>query len=123
MNNYRISPCEFHATREIVASGEYAMIKTSENIPASYELCAYGDSVSNGDSHMKINPVGTWVSCEWSSFGGQYMSDVTTFCMVVRVWTCNGITYWTREDWYHDNGYRCHLVLLSKSEFLTLINS
>ena len=89
---------------------------------ASSELVRYGDSLCNGDSHMKITPRGCWVRGE-ENFSGRFAESHTTHFEVLRVWTCNNTTHWTLEQWEHDNGYRVNLVVLSKAEFLSLLNS
>lgn len=90
---------------------------------ASYELCKYIESLCPNDAHMHVNMRGVWVTGNPDNFTGQFKADVTTKLTVVRAFTYNGVTYWTCEKWEHDNGYRCTLQVLDKSEFLALIRA
>lgn len=95
------------------------MQKTT-SFPGSAALNDFVLSICSTDAHINVVPRGVWVDCA-GGFLGQAMSSVTTYCDVVRAFTCLGVTYWTLERWEHDNGYRCTLEVLTKDEFLHLI--
>jgi hypothetical protein len=98
-------------------------MKQIASFPASQELNDYAQSICAVDMHINIHTHGTWADSDTVSFLNQSMSNDTTTCKVVRSWSYDGRTYWTLENWSHDNGYSCELVILTKSEFLSLINS
>jgi len=98
------------------------MFTKVNSFPSSQELVQFGESVCPVDAHIHVTVHGVWAD-NAEGFGGRSMSSVTTACRVVRAWSCKGITYWTLENWEHDNGYRCNLTVLSKAEFLSLIRS
>jgi hypothetical protein len=99
------------------------MLKIETGIVASQELNDYAQSICTSDMHINIVTRGTWVSGDWKSFSGRSMSDTTTYFDVVRAWSYDGKTFYTVEQWEHDNGYRCTLTVLDKQAFLTLIRS
>jgi hypothetical protein len=97
---------------------------TIDKFTASSELLDLIGQVCPTDAHMHVQMRGVWVDSNYAgSFGNQAMSAETTYCNVVRAFTCHGLTFWTLEKWQHDNGYRCELVNLSKAAFLDLIHS
>jgi hypothetical protein len=97
------------------------MNKLTEFTPSS-ALLDYVHEVCPIDAHMYITMQGVWgVGCD--GFSNQFYSTTTTRCTVVRAFSCKGVTYWTRENWTHDNGYQCTLDILTKVEFLQAIHS
>lgn len=97
-------------------------MKQVTSYPCSIALENYLHSLCPIDAHIHITLRGTWSNMD-ESFRGQYVSSVTTSADVVRAFSFNGVTFWTLEKWTHDNGYRCELVILTKAQFLHLINS
>lgn len=89
---------------------------------ASQALVDYIESICPHDAHIHVTMRGTWVSGNVPATS-LYKSDVTTCWTVVRAFTYNGVTYWTRENFAHDNGIRCALDVLTKPEFLQAIRS
>jgi len=88
--------------------------------PGSTALDDFIRSICPVNAHMNVVSRGVWTDCA-GGFRGQPKSNTTTYCNVVRAFTCEGKTYWTLEKWEHDNGYRCTLEQLTKAEFLRLI--
>ncbi len=92
------------------------------SFPASQALYEYVYSICPIDAHIHVQMRGVWASDSYNGrFTGLFKEEETTRCNVVRVFTCDNVTYWTLEKWEHDNGYRCELVKLSKAQFLSLI--
>ncbi len=92
-------------------------------MPASQALAEHIRTFCPVDAHINVTMRATYVSGNVESFRGQFYSTETTHLSVVRAFSAFGITYWTREDWEHDNGYRCTLTVLTKAEFLALIHA
>ena len=89
--------------------------------PASAELSDFIRELCPVDAHFHVTMNGVWVDGDTVSFGRQLMSKDTTRLNVVRVFTFEGVSHYTVEKWEHNNGYRCTLTEISKSEFYTLI--
>lgn len=99
-------------------------MKRITSFPASQELSEYMDTICPVDAHIHVTMRGVWVDDSYDgSFTGKHMSHETTCLNVVRAFTCHDRTFWTLEQWTHDNGYYCKLVNLSKSAFLDCIHS
>jgi hypothetical protein len=93
---------------------------SNDCMPASAELSDFIHTICPVDAHIYVTMRGTW-SSGLDGFRGQYMSTKNTVATIVRVFTCGCNTYWTLENWQHDNGYRCELTVLTKEQFLSLV--
>ncbi len=87
----------------------------------SQDLAEFISALCPIDAHIHVSIVGVWACGDVESFSGQFMSDVTTHLTIVRAISYNGVTYWTRESWTHDNGYHVQFSTLTKAEFLQAI--
>jgi hypothetical protein len=95
--------------------------KFNGSFAGSQALSDFIGRVCPTDAHIHVTMRGMWTNGDVESFKGRFMESFTTRLEVVRAFSCKGVTYWTLEKWEHDNGYRCELVVLSKSDFLSLI--
>lgn len=97
-------------------------MKQITSFPASAELDDFIREICPVDAHIHVTMRGVWTDDSYDgNFSGKVASTTTTHQTIVRAFSCNGVTYWTSELWAHDNGYRCSLSHLSKSEFLSLV--
>lgn len=81
--------------------------QTEENIQAGYFPCVRG----------------VWFKGDADKFFNQHMSVVVESLVIVRAWSDNVHTFWTYEEWIHDNGYHANFHLINKGEFVQLVNS